>query len=297
MTEGAAPASRARLWLAGARPRTLGASIVPVVVGTAAAGTATWPRTLGALAVALGFQVGVNYLNDYSDGVRGVDTAGRAGPMRLTASGVVPARAVLAAGLGSLLVAAIAGVLLAAATSWWLLAVGGAAIVASIGYSGGPRPYGAAGLGELSVFVFFGLVATAGTAYVQAERISTEAWWASVPVGLLAVAILIANNLRDIPTDAATGKRTLAVRLGDPATRGLYRGVVLAALLAPVAGVIAGGLPGAALLALTAAPLAAGPWRAIGTAVGRELVGVLQTTAMLHLQLGGMLALGLWFGT
>ena len=296
MTERATPTGLG-VWVAGARPRTLGAAVVPVAVGTAAAGDATPWRTLGALAVALGLQVGVNYLNDFSDGMRGVDTSTRAGPLRLTASGLVPGKRVLLAGLVSFAVAGVAGVLLAAATSWWLLAVGGASMLAAYGYSGGPSPYGGRGLGEVFVFVFFGLVATAGTAWVQAETIRAEAWWASVPVGLLAVAILVANNLRDIPTDAAAGKRTLAVRLGDARTRTFFRLLLIVSLLEPVLAVTLGGLPAAALLSLTAAPLAAGPYREAKIAVGPELVRVLLTTAMLHLQFGGMLALGIWFGT
>ncbi len=286
--------SRATLWWRGARPRTLGASVVPVIVGTAAADrTSAW-RTLGALVVGVGLQIGVNYLNDYEDGVRGVDTAKRAGPVRLVASGLASPKRVATAGLVAIGMAAVAGLLLAWAAGWWLLGLGGACILGAVGYSGGPRPYGAVGLGELSVFAFFGLAATAGTAYVQAGRVSAEAWWSATCVGLLAVAILVANNLRDIPTDATAGKRTLAVRLGETHTRALYRVVVVGALAVPVIGVLAGALPAATLLALAAAPLALHPLRVVGSARGRALVPVLLRTAAMHAVAGLGLVIGLW---
>lgn len=282
-----------RLWWQGARPRTLGASIVPVIVGTAAAGDATWPRTLGCLAVSVGMQVGVNYANDYSDGRKGVDTAARVGPVRLTASGLASPRAVATAAGFSFFVAGSAGLALAVVVSWWLLVVGAASIAAAVLYSGGPRPYASRGLGEVFVFAFFGLVAVCGTAFVQAEHIRAEAWWSAIPVGLFAVAILIANNLRDIPTDTASGKRTLAVRLGDARTRRLYIAVVAVALALPLAGWLAGGLPVGAPLALAAAPLAVGPLRLVRTARGPELVKVLLGTALLQVQFGLFLAIGL----
>lgn len=284
----------AATWVRGARPRTLGAAVVPVIVGTAAAGTATWPRALGCLGVALGMQVGVNYANDYFDGVRGVDTAERVGPVRLVASGLASARAVLTAALLSFAVAAACGAALALVVDVRLFAVGAAALLAALAYSGGPRPYASLGLGEAFVFVFFGLVAVAGTAYVNAEAIATESWWCAVAIGLLAVAILMANNLRDIPTDAAAGKRTLAVRLGDARARTAYRLVVIAALLMPVAGVAVGHLPPATLLALTAVPMAAGPFLAVRDARGPDLVRLLQSTAILQIQFGGVLAVALW---
>lgn len=284
----------ARVWVQGARPRTLGAAVVPVLVGTAAAERASAPRTLGALVVALGMQVGVNYANDYFDGVRGVDTAARAGPVRLTASGLAAPRSVaLAAGL-SLLTAAFAGLLLAIAVGPELIALGVVSLLAAVLYSGGPRPYASYGMGELFVFVFFGLVATCGTAYVQVERVPGAAWWSAVPVGLLAVAILLANNVRDIPTDAASGKRTLAVRIGDEPARALYRGVIAGAFVVLVAGVVLGGLPRAALLALLSSPLAVRPLHAVARARGPALVPVLLATVLLHLAFGALLATGLW---
>src|SRR6266699_2387805 len=198
-------------WLAGARPRTLGAALSPVLVGTAAAyadgGTVIWWRAVAALVVALALQVGVNYANDYSDGVRGTDTK-RAGPLRLTASGVAAPAAVRNAAALAFGVAAVVGLALA--------------IAAAVLYTGGPRPYGYSGLGEVAVLVFFGFVATAGSAYVQLERVPAGAWWGAVAVGLLACAILLANNIRDVDTDRATGKRTLPVLVGAPAARGLF---------------------------------------------------------------------------
>ena len=193
--------STAAVWWRGARPRTLGAGLVPVVLGTAAAGELIWWRFIAALLVGGGLQVGVNYANDYFDGVRGVDTAERLGPPRLTASGAATPRSVLVAALLALGIAAVAGLALALATQPLLiLAVGALALIAALLYSGGPRPYAGLGLGELMVFVFFGLMATCGSAYVMVETIPASAWWCGTVMGLLAVAILVANNLRDIPT-------------------------------------------------------------------------------------------------
>jgi 1,4-dihydroxy-2-naphthoate octaprenyltransferase len=293
LAEAAVP-SGAKLWVLGARPRTLGVSVTPVIVGTAAAEHATVLRTLGCLLVALGLQVGVNYANDYSDGKRGIDTASRVGPVRLTASGLKSPRAVALAALLSFAVAGVSGLLLARAAGWWLLGLGALAILAAVLYSGGPKPYASAGLGELSVFVFFGLVATAGTTYVQAKHVRPEAWWSAISMGLLAVAVLVANNLRDIPTDTAVGKRTLAVRIGDQATRALYRSVIVAALVLPLFGWLAGQMPTGALLSLAAIPLAAGPLRTVGYARGPELVRVLVGTVLILVQFGVFLAIGLW---
>jgi 1,4-dihydroxy-2-naphthoate octaprenyltransferase len=281
------------VWVEAARPRTLSAAVAPVLVGTAAAERFVAWRWLAALVVALAVQVGVNYANDYFDGVRGVDTVHRAGPRRAVAAGLVrPAqmRTATAAAIG---VAAVAGLALAAATTWWLLAVGLACFVAAVGYSGGPRPYASAGLGEVFVFVFFGLVATIGSAYVQDERVPAVAVAAAVPVGLLAVAILVANNLRDIPTDETAGKRTLAVRLGERATRALFAWlIVLPFPLAALAALTAGSpWPLAALLAV---PLTVLPLRAVlGGARGPGLIPALAGTALLQLGFGGLLALGL----
>jgi 1,4-dihydroxy-2-naphthoate octaprenyltransferase len=292
--------SRLGVWVHGARPRTLGASVTPVVVGTAAAGHAELWRFVAALLVGLGLQVGVNYANDYHDGVRGVDTAARLGPPRLTSSGAASPRSVLIAALACIAVAGIAGLALAAATSWWLVPLGGVAMLALWLYSGGPRPYAELGLGEVMVFLFFGVMATAGTAYVQAETVSSAAWWASASMGFLAVSILVVNNLRDIPTDAAAGKRTLAVRIGDRATRRLYRACVIAAFAAVVLGVVAGiadegsGLSQWALLALASWVVAIRPMERVGTAEGRDLVPVLVDTGLLQVVFGALLALGLW---
>jgi 1,4-dihydroxy-2-naphthoate octaprenyltransferase len=294
--------SRLGVWIHGARPRTLGASLTPVLVGTAAAGHAVAWRFAAAVLVGLGLQVGVNYANDFHDGVRGVDTAERLGPPRLTSGGLATPRAVLLAALGCIALAGFAGLALAAATTWWLVPLGAVAMLALWLYSGGPRPYAELGLGELMVFLFFGLMATAGTAYVHAETVSSAAWWSGVAMGLLAVAILVANNLRDIPTDTFAGKRTLAVRLGDARTRVLYRACVGAAFATIALGVVVGavderyGLSPWALLALASAAVAVRPVVGAGAAQGRELVAVLVGTGLLQVAFGGLLALGLWIG-
>jgi 1,4-dihydroxy-2-naphthoate octaprenyltransferase len=280
-----------RHWLAGARPRTLGAAVCPVLVGTAAAGTLIWWRFALALVVALALQVGVNYANDYSDGLRGTD-AERIGPLRLTASGLVaPARVRNAAGL-AFAVAALAGLVLALAVDLRLLLVGVASIAAALLYTGGPRPYGYSGLGELAVLLFFGVVATCGSAYVQLHRLPPVAVVASVPVGLLAVAILLANNIRDIDGDRLAGKRTLAVRLGRPASRRLFA----ATLVAAFAGVGATAqLRPWAVVAFFAAPLAIVPARLVlQRDDGPGLVAALVATARLQLVTCVLLAVGLW---
>jgi len=283
----------AAVWWEGARPRTLGVAIVPVAVGAAASGHVSAWRTAAALGVALGLQVGVNYANDYFDGVHGVDTEARVGPRRLVAGGLAPPRAVaVAAGL-ALLFAATLGVLLALAVQPLLILVGASALAAAVLYSGGPRPYAALGLGEAAVFLFFGPVATCGTAYVQTGHLPAQAWWASIPVGLLAVAILLVNNLRDIPTDRSAGKQTLAVRIGDPATRGLYGGAILASILVPLVVAAVGGLPRMAIIVIAATPLVGGILRTVSKASGRELVPVLVATARLHLAVGLLLTVGL----
>ncbi len=291
-----APGSRLGVWVAGARPRTLGASVAPVLVGTAAAASPTAARFAGCLGVALALQVGVNYANDYFDGVRRVDTAARVGPVRLTASGLASPAAVRAAAAGAFVLAAALGVWLALSTAPWLLALGAAAIAAAVLYSGGPAPYAARGLGELSVFAFFGLLATVGTTYVQGRTVDAPAWWGAAAIGLLAVAILVANNLRDIGTDAAAGKRTLAVRLGDGRTRSLYRMVVIAAFAVIAAGVGIGAVTAWALLALGAIPLTLRPLVAVGEARGRDLIPVLVATSLTEVAVGFLLALGLWIG-
>lgn len=287
-------------WVAGARPRTLGAGVVPVLVGAAAADRFVAWRFGAALLVAIGLQVGVNYANDYFDGVRGVDTPGRVGPARLVASGSASPGAVLVAALASIAVAGFAGLALALATRPVLiLLVGALALVAAFAYSGGPKPYASLGLGELMVFLFFGLMATCGTAFVMVETVPAAAWWGGIVLGLLAVAILIANNLRDIPTDAPAGKRTLAVRLGDQRTRTLYRACVVGAFAAIVLGVLAFlvderiGLTQWGLLGLAGWIPAIRPMETVGKAEGPGLIPVLTGTAAVHAVTGLLLALGL----
>ena len=280
-------------WVAGARPRTLPAAVVPVAVGTAVAEAqddVVWWRAAAALVVAVAIQVGTNYANDYADGVRGADQA-RVGPVRLVAGGLASAAAVRAAAVVAFAVAAAAGAAVAVAVGPELLIVGAACIAAGWLYTGGPRPYGYAGYGELFVFVFFGLVATAGSAYVHLERVTGLAAVASVPVGLLATALLVTNNLRDVPTDATAGKRTLAVRLGEPRTRALYVGCVGGAFCAVPA--VALSRP-AALVAFLALPLARRPLATVATgARGRELVPALVDTGRLQLGFGALLAAGI----
>jgi 1,4-dihydroxy-2-naphthoate octaprenyltransferase len=280
-------------WLVGARPRTLPAALVPVVIGAACAvgaGSVTWWRVAVALVVSLALQVGVNYANDYSDGVRGTDDA-RVGPVRLVASGLKPPAAVKRAAWLAFGVAAVAGLALAATTSWWLLVVGAAAIAAAWCYTGGPRPYGYAGLGELFVFVFFGLVATVGTTYVAVERVTGLSVVMGCAAGCLSCALLVVNNLRDIPSDTAAGKRTLAVRLGAARTRALYVTLLVAAFA--LAGVAASWRPWV-LLALLAIPLAVAPARAVlGGARGPALIAVLGGTGRLLLAYGALATIGL----
>jgi 1,4-dihydroxy-2-naphthoate octaprenyltransferase len=291
----ARPRSRLGVWWLGARPRTLVAALVPVLVGAAWAGrqSISIPRTLLALVVALGLQVAVNYANDYSDGVRGIDTAARAGPLRVVASGLAPARDVAVAAGVAIGVASVAGIALALLTSVWLIAIGAAAIAALLLYSGGPRPYSARGLGEVAVLIFFGIVATAGTAYVQQQHISVAVVWVAIPVGLLACALLMVNNLRDIPTDQATGKRTLAVRIGARGTKLLLLGCVVAAIALPAVGVAFGAVPRLALVSLAAAPLAWPPLRTALRAQGRGLIPALIGITRLQLVFGVLLAAAL----
>ena len=283
-------------WIIGARPRTLPAAVVPVAVGAAAAvgvGDIVWWRVALALLVSLALQVGVNYANDYSDGVRGTDDV-RVGPQRLVASGLAEPEEVKRAAFISFGVAAVAGLALALDTSLWLLLVGVAAIAAAWFYTGGPKPYGYLGLGEAFVFVFFGLVATVGTTYVAVETITGLSVLMGCATGSLACALLVINNLRDIPTDTRSGKRTLAVRLGDARTRWFYV-LLLGAAYACVVG-------GAAwrpwvLLALASAPLAVPPVQAtLGGAKGPALIPVLGSTGRLQLAFGLTASVGLALG-
>ena len=283
----------AQNWVAGARPRTLPAAIVPVVVGTGVAlgyGRFSWWRALLALVVALALQIGVNYANDYSDGIRGTDER-RVGPVRLVASGLALPRRVLAGALACFTVAGIAGFVLAATTSWWLLLLGVPAVGAAWTYTGGEHPYGYRGLGEVAVFVFFGVAAVAGTAYVQMHQVTWLAIAACVPVGLLTVALLVVNNLRDIPSDAVAGKRTLAVLMGDHRTRVLY----MACALVPYALLVVIALTRPlALIALVTVPLALIPVRVVRSgAVGPALIAALSRTGGLLLAFGTLLTVGL----
>jgi 1,4-dihydroxy-2-naphthoate polyprenyltransferase len=284
----------AREWVEGARPRTLGAAVAPVLVGTSAAaadaGGVIWWRAAGALVVALALQVGVNYANDYSDGVRGTDRD-RKGPLRLTATGTAsPAAVKRAAGL-AFAVAAVVGLVLSLVVNPWLLLVGVASIGAAVLYTGGPKPYGYLGLGEIMVLVFFGFVATIGSAYVQVEYVPGAAWWGSLVVGLLACAILVVNNVRDVPTDAVTGKRTLAVRMGAVNARRLFVGCYAGAFLAVV---VIGVTQPWALLGLLALPLGVAPVRIVLTrADPPSLVAALVATSRLEVVVAVLVSVGL----
>jgi len=280
-------------WVEAARPRTLSAGVAPVLVGTAAADHFIAWRFAAALVVGLSIQVGVNYANDLFDAQRGVDTQQRLGPRRAVASGLItPQRMRVALGI-TIAVAAVSGLMLALATTLWLLVVGLACFAALLAYSGGPRPYASVGLGEVFVFVFFGLVATIGSAYVQAERIAAIAVAAALPVGLLAVAILVVNNLRDIPTDSAAGKNTLAVRLGENRTRRLFAVLSVATLLtAFVTSVVAESLwP---LLGLACSLPLERARRIVDRERASELIPALGATSAAQIVLGVGLAVGLW---
>jgi 1,4-dihydroxy-2-naphthoate polyprenyltransferase len=284
-----------REWVAGTRPRTLPAAVVPVLIGSGVAagyGAFSAWRSVLALLVALLLQVGVNFANDYSDGVRGTDAAGRrAGPMRLVGSGVASSASVKYAAYACFFAACCFGLVLAAVTSWWLVAGGALCVLAAWFYTGGSRPYGYRGLGELSVFLFFGVAAVAGTAYVQMERLSWLGLAASVPAGLLSCALLMVNNLRDIGSDAASGKRTLAVRIGDARARVTY----LLFLLLPfaLAAAMAVYRP-FALLTLLSLPLSLAPVRAVrGGVSGPGLIATLGQTGRLQLAFGLAFTIGL----
>lgn len=280
-------------WIAGARPKTLPAAIAPVLVGTALAGAAWIPaRAALALVVALALQVGVNYANDYSDGIRGTDHT-RVGPVRLVGQGLAPAHRVRAAAFLGFAVAAMAGfVLVAISDHWWLLAVGAASIAAAWLYTGGPRPYGYAGLGEVFVFIFFGLVPVLGTLYVQTGEVDLRSLLAAIGVGALACAILVTNNLRDIPTDREVGKRTLAVRLGDTHTRQLYVLLIVIAFTVVIA-LAAIGDPWI-LLGLLAAAWAVRPVRVVTSgARGPDLIPALIATGRLVIVYAITVSLGL----
>ncbi|MDF2966569.1 MAG: 1,4-dihydroxy-2-naphthoateoctaprenyltransferase [Nocardioidaceae bacterium] len=283
-------------WVEGARPRTLPAAVAPVVAGTGAAAHADAfdvGKALLALVVALALQVGVNYANDYSDGIRGTDDD-RVGPLRLVGSGAAAPAAVRRAAFGCFGVAAVAGLVLAATSGWWLVGVGAVAIAAAWFYTGGSRPYGYRGLGELFVFCFFGLVAVCGTTYVQVGTVTGPSLLAGVAVGALACAILVGNNLRDIPTDELAGKRTLAVVLGDRGTRSMYVALLVAAFV--LLAVLAVATP-ATVLGLVALPFAVRAARPVlAGMVGRDLVPVLRDTGLAELAWAVGVAVGLALG-
>ena len=283
-------------WIEGARPRTLPAAISPVLVGTGAAAYLdgfVWWKALLALGVALALQIGVNYANDYSDGIRGTDE-NRVGPLRLVGSKVATPRQVKTAAFTCFGVGAVLGVILCATSNWWLLVAGAASLIGAWFYTGGKRPYGYRALGEVSVFLFFGLVAVLGTTYVQAETLSWTAVAGAVSVGSIACALLVANNLRDIPTDTTTGKRTLAVVLGASRSRKLYAALVaLAFVLAAVSAIATPWT----LLAFIALPLAVKAVRVVlSDAVGPALIPVLKNTGLTELLYAIGLAIGLALG-
>lgn len=299
MAADAATPSKVRVWMLAARVRTLPAAAAPVVVGAGAAigsgDFAPFPA-LAALAGALLLQIGANFANDLFDFLRGADTAERVGPLRVTQAGLLTPRQVRAGMWAVFAAAALIGASLIAVGGWPVVLIGVAAILAAIAYTGGPFPLGYHGLGELFVFLFFGLAAVGGTYYVQAGTMRGVAWWAAVPMGLLAVAIIVVNNLRDIATDRAAGKRTLAVRLGERGTRAEYIALVAIAYLVPVVMWAAGVASAWALLAYLSLPLVPPLLRRLRGERGRALNGVLAGTARLELVYGLLFALGLALG-
>lgn len=276
-------------WIIGARPRTLPAAVAPVAVATAlAASDASALPALLALLVSLALQIGVNYANDYSDGIRGTDSD-RVGPTRITASGLATPASVKRAAFISFALAAVAGLALASMTSWWLIAVGLAAILAAWGYTGGKNPYGYIGLGELFVFIFFGVVATVGTYFVQTEEITTDSLLISIPMGTFACALLAINNIRDRALDTPAGKKTLAVRLGDRKARGFFALLIALGYAATMAL-----MNPWALLTLLTLPIAISLVRGVlGQAQGRELIPFLAKTGQLQLLFSILLSLAL----
>ncbi|MBP3084822.1 1,4-dihydroxy-2-naphthoate polyprenyltransferase [Mycolicibacterium fortuitum] len=283
-------------WIEGARPRTLPNAVAPVIAGTGAAawlGAAVWWKALLALAVSLALIIGVNYANDYSDGIRGTDDV-RSGPLRLVGSKLASPRAVLTAAVVSLTIGAVAGLVLAAVSAPWLIAVGAVCIAGAWLYTGGKKPYGYLGLGEVAVFIFFGLVAVLGTQYTQALRIDWVGVVAAVAMGALSSAVLVANNLRDIPTDSQSGKITLAVRLGDARTRLLYQLLVGVALVLPLVLILA--TPWCALGLLALAPAVRGLRPVRDGSTGAQLIPVLRDTGLTMLVWAVTVSLALFFG-
>ena len=277
-------------WIVGARVKTLPAAVAPVLIGTSYAEKINWSNAFLALVVSLFLQIAVNFANDYSDGVRGTDTH-RIGPVRLVASGLASASSVKAASLISFLIAAIAGFVLALTISPWLFLVGAASIWAAWGYTGGKKPYGYFGFGELSVFIFFGLVATVGSYYIQTEQFNWQIFLLAIPVGTLSCAILAVNNLRDLPQDNLVGKRTMAVRIGEKNTRVFF---MLLLVTAQVTALAAASISSLALITLICAPITYRVVRQVlNGAVGAELIEVLSKTAKLQLLMASLLAAAL----
>ena len=277
-------------WIVGARVKTLPAAVAPVLIGTSYAEKINWSNAFLALVVSLFLQIAVNFANDYSDGVRGTDTH-RIGPVRLVASGLASASSVKVASLISFLIAAIAGFVLALTISPWLFLVGAASIWAAWGYTGGKKPYGYFGFGELSVFIFFGLVATVGSYYIQTEQFNWQIFLLALPVGTLSCAILAINNLRDLPQDKLVGKRTMAVRIGEKNTRVFF---MLLLVMAQVTAVAAASISSLALITLICAPITYRVVRQVlNGAVGAELIEVLSKTAKLQLLMASLLAAAL----
>ncbi len=278
-------------WIIGARVKTLPAAISPVLVGTALAENINWFNALLALLVSLSLQISVNFANDYSDGIRGTDT-NRVGPIRLVGSGLASAKSVKQAMFIAFSIAAISGLILALQTSYWLILVGAVSILAAWGYTGGKKPYGYLGFGEISVFIFFGLVATVGSYYIQSNAISARAVLLSIPIGALACAILVMNNLRDLPLDKQAGKRTFAVRIGDSKTRYFY---VLLLITAQLISAYAYTFNSYALLTLIWLPLTINNCRLVLQRVtGATLIPLLVSTARLQLLLSFTLGLALF---
>ncbi len=292
------PAARVVWWHA-SRPATLAASVAPVLVGIGLAarlGRAGLAPSLGALGVAVALQFGVNYANDYSDHRRGADDASRVGPQRASGSGVVSPRSVLLAATASFSLAAALGIWLASISSWWLIPAGAVCILAAAGYTGGPFPYGYRGYGELAVFLFFGEVATCGTVFVESGRVPLAAPFAAILPGALAAAVLLINNIRDIDTDRAAGKRTLAVKLGRARARRLYLGLLGLAMAVPLILAIPALARAEVLLVWVSVPLLEGPVRNSGSGRPEDLIRGLKQTAGLLLLACTLLAVGLWMG-
>ncbi len=287
----------AGVWLAAVRPRTLPAAVVPVLVGLASAsrtGTLDLPVAVMTLLTAMLIQIATNLANDYYDFRSGADTADRLGPVRVTQAGLVAPETVRAVTFAVLAAAAVCGAYLVAVGGWPIFAIGVASLICALAYTAGPWPLAYKGLGDVFVFAFFGVIAVAGTEWLQRHSVSAVAMWASVPVGLLATAILVVNNLRDIATDRVAGKRTLAVRLGDRATRFQYAVLLGTAFVCLVPVAVSAGLGGT--LAVAAAPLAVVEIRRVYTRNGAELNASLAATARLHLVFGVLLASGLALG-